>query len=103
MAITDANLIDQNCKKEAIQHAKEVILNQVGVCICPTIMNYLEEKTGQEVPYKLLAYLFPTITAFYPIRAKEGEDPLTIPFYPLDEYGQQKRLQLLERIEQNDL
>jgi len=103
MATTDVNLIDQNCKREAIQHAKKVISNQDGVCICPTISNYLEEKTGQKVPNKGIAYLFPTLKKFSPHRFNIIEHPLTAPFYPLNEYGQQKRLQLLEQIEQNDL
>jgi len=94
--------IDREEKRQAIQYAKREISITSLACICPKIRDFLKYQKGYDVKRSDLAPIFPTLSEASPVRGPSSQR-LLYPFFPRNKEGQQKRLQLLERIEQNDL
>jgi len=94
--------IDRKEKAEAIQFAKGRISNTCLACICPTLKDFFRREKGYSVNHDNLANLFPTLADASPFRGY-CHDIMGYPFFNRDKKGQQMRLLLLDRIEQNDL
>jgi len=94
--------IEREERREAIQYAKRQIYLTSLACICPKVRDFLKYQKGYDIIRSDLAVLFPTLLEASPVKGPYSQR-LLYPFFPRDKKGQQKRLQLLERIEQNDL
>jgi hypothetical protein len=91
--------LNDSQKKQAIEYAKSEIGNSVHRLICPCLMEYVESTCNILIGNYGIKHNFPTLHKKNPW----PKHSLSLPYYPKNKEGQQKRLELLEQMEQNDL